>query len=238
MKLLRRKSQPDEVLKIEYKIQKEDSVLHIEFTTLRFGESYTGKLDFDMKNYAGRVMEIDLIEDDNPTTISIVPVFENYNFGGSLPNRSLGSGDIRVLRIAIEEDGENGVIQLTKPHPAIDGFEDIVMDTKSKTMPAYLAEHSEAARRLIERVKRKTSLLTEIDFRDSLSYLEAQVDCLVEILLKGDKSEEALEVLKRARNYSVLNSKSKDKLLGEIEHKENVRAKQRKYYAAVESSES
>ena len=85
---------------------------------------------------------------------------------------------------------------------------------------------------LVAVARLKSDMLGKIDQRDSVAYLEAQVDVLTRLFiqlhpeLKGD----LIEILRCADERSVLNMKNKARLLKEFEHKADVRKVQADFY--------
>lgn len=81
----------------------------------------------------------------------------------------------------------------------------------------------------------KQELLKNIDIYDSIAYLEAQIDVLMDIIIKADiiptsQLSEYNNFLEAANKNSVLTVKSKEMLKKEIEHKSLIRKLQKSYY--------
>lgn len=78
----------------------------------------------------------------------------------------------------------------------------------------------------------KKSALVDINFLDSLSYLEAQVDILTKVVLAGGLADkdELKEVLIRADAEGIWRSNSKEKLLKKMDKKRKFRELQLTYY--------
>lgn len=231
MKILRKDLQENEKQKVEYTIEKTDTSVKLGFKLQRFGKDYENEVELNLEKYTGKIWEIDLIETDVPTAISIYPIFENHSFGGALPNKTLGRTDIRIARVAI---GDDCVVQLAHSSAEIEGFENIIMDSE-KSSVGHLIAHSETAKSVVEKAKLRSELLTQIDIRNSIAYLEAQVDALTRLILDLT-NENAMAILQEADKYSTLESKGLEKLLKEIEHKKDVREKQAEYYKATQGA--
>ena len=231
-----RKEPPNEYLKIKYELEpRGKTVLRIKFEATQSDKKVKSYADVNLAAYAGRIVEIDLVQDVDLNDVIVVPIFENNNLRNQMPNRTLGKHDMRIARVAVDDSGEDCVVQLASPSPEIEGFENVVMDD-SKTIPAWLMEYSDVAKRVIQKSFNKSKLFKEVNSGDSLAYMEAQLDALTRFVLSGMKDQSALEILNASEKHSVLDSKDHQKLLDEFNHKAKVRKEQKKYYVARERS--
>lgn len=96
------------------------------------------------------------------------------------------------------------------------------------------SSYNEDAAELMRASQAKKSALVDINFLDSLSYLEAQVDILTKVVLAGGLADkdELKEVLVRADDEGIWRSNSKEKLLKKMDKKRKFRELQLTYYEA------
>lgn len=248
------------VPKVKYSLTKDGSVLNFTFTLtdipaiegqistkiidtlsqsedIKLSQNNVFNVPIDLTKYKGQVIDIEYSGANTMPVIMITPSFTNFSLGGNLPNRLLRSNELRLARVTSSLDGTDSVIQLMFPSDEISGFENIVM-TNNKTFLQWLLENSQVANTIISKTKKKSRLLSNIDARDSIAYLEAQLDALVQYILSGNTDQDSLDILNAAKQYSVMDSRSKEDLIGEMEHKHNVRVQLQKYYSDAKTLES
>ena len=236
MKILYKKAKETDS-KTTYSVTFADNVLTVGFEINRHGETFKSSQVFDITTIAGRIMEIAVIETDVPNAVISFPVFENNSWGNKHPSKTLSKGDVRIARVAVDENGKDWVVQLARPTEEVAGFDNF-KKPEGITEVAFFMQHSETVKERVERSKRKSALFNNVDTSDSIAYLEAQIDALTRYILSEKQDINALTVLQEAEKRSVMDSKPLHKLLQEFEHKANVREQQAQYYEAVKSIES
>lgn len=94
------------------------------------------------------------------------------------------------------------------------------------------SSYGEEAASFMKRDRLKKTALVDINFLDSLSYLEAQTDVLTKIILESGLADkdELKEVLAKADTYGVWRVNSKDRLLQKMSKKQKFRRLQTAYY--------
>ena len=200
------------------------------------GSRFKHRLDLDISKYAGRVVEVEINNTHKLNEVDVVEVFTSNTFGNSLPDRSARKYNRKLCRVAVEDNGADGVVQLLYASKEIPGFENIILDRTLNTNTGHLIAHSEVAARLVAHSRKKSVLLPKIDFRDSIAYLEAQIDALTAYVLSNGTDAAAHEILSVAQEFSVLKGKTQAALLSELDNKKNVREQLAKYYAEKDNS--
>lgn len=194
-------------------------------------------LEVDLQRFAGELIDIEYSQANTTPYIMITPALTNYALGGNLPNRLFRKGEFRLVRMMVNATGDDAVIQLMKPSEEIEGFENVIMEP-TKTMMASLMDNSPEAAAIINKHQLKSLLLSNIDARDSITYLEIQLDALTRYILSDKTDENALAILNKAMESNALDARGQEALLGEFTHKANVREQLQTYYAATQDLES
>lgn len=189
-------------------------------------------VSINMEEYRGQIIDIEYSESGLAPSIMVTPAMTNFALGGNLPNRLLRNSELRLARIVINEEANDAVVQLMKPSGEIAGFENVVMGSE-KTFLGHLLDNSPLAGVIIAKSARKSRLLSNIDPRDSLTYLEIQLDALTRYVLGGNSDPKALELLQKSEQYSSLDAREQEQLLAEFYNKANVREQLSKYYEAT-----
>ena len=206
---------------------------------MEFGINKVGTTDFDMynctidlKKYAGCAIEVQVQNLDTKKVI-FFKMFTNYSYANGNPNKNLDPTSKRIARVFVNKDGSDADIQWMT---LVEDKEGVIPREAGLSHMALATKHSEYAREIFDSYKKKSALIGELDHRDSISYLEAQVDALTRYVLSlhnnDSLSPELRAILQAADEQSVLNIKSQEKLVGEMKHKHHVRNEQQKYYSA------
>lgn len=220
-------------IKDSFKISLSSSILSCSFTLgeINLEKSFSINLA-DNKNLA---IEVNLLSLDNPYTLAIYPCFTSYSFANRLPGKQLNSPDIRIMRIYVNKDGTDCDIHLlTSLASEVEGLVNVIIPEDYSHTKA-MKEYSEYGKNILEKVKKKSALLGNLDNGNSIAYLEAQVDVLTRYVLNKHMNdiddEELRAILLAANSHSILDIKSKEKLIEEMKHKAHTRQEQLKYYA-------
>lgn len=190
----------------------------------------------NIKDYAGLCVEVTLQQLDEKNKLVIYPAFTTYSYANRLANKVLGEGDKRILRIFINESGDDcDVFLMLENTKEVPNFENILIPVGT-TYAQVMTEQSNYGKAIYDKVKKKSALLGNLDNGNSIAYLEAQVDVLTRYVLNKHMNdiddEELRAILIAANEYSVLDIKSKDKLIDEMTHKAHTRQEQLKYYGS------
>lgn len=195
-----------------------------------------GSLDINLADYRGRVVQAELVDFYDRHEVVIHDVF-------SVADHSLDGIDRRynprpLVRIAINEDGTDGILyvfgHIDNPPEGIE-LQERPLD---KGVAAFLSELSPFFKTTFEKFRSKKHLVDNTDIRDSLAYIEAQLDALTRIVLELVKDDsEARRILAKADESSILDIKPEEKLLSEFDHKKKLRTYQQAFYTDVERIE-
>lgn len=190
----------------------------------------------DLSEWKGKILEVQ-IRPSSADRYSVVyfDSGKNYADGNGMPDYTHYGRNLRSLfKVCVHENVSESTILISEPHESIEGFDCICRDLEDPNMRMYLlSEEDPVAREILIRRAIKSDLLGAIDQRDSVAYLEAQVDLLTRLCLKlaEGRSDEELSALRVADQYSVLDIKNTDKILREFTEKKSlVRKEQQKYY--------
>lgn len=204
-------------------------------TTSSVGDNIK-EFSIDLNKWKGVLIEAVLVTTNLGYEVAVYNALKNFSMLNGLPeapkNRSRGVK--RLFRVAVHENLNESIIQITQGHEEVDGFENVIEEGDSTLQLYNLCQKDPLVNALAQRVRSKSAMLGKIDQRDSVSYLEAQVDLLTRLYLEDhpDKTDELTELLKQANQYSVLDIKSNDKVLDEfVEKKALVRQVQKEFYA-------
>ena len=191
------------------------------------------EVSVDLIKFAGGFVDIRCVHLVEPNTIVVSPGYATYSYANKLPAKSYSTWDIRQFCIMVNEDASDCDVLICFPTKQVDGFENII-PTSSYTWTGIITNFSVIGKSNFEKVQRKSKLLGELDNGNSIAYLEAQVDVLTRYVLNKHMNdiddEELRAILLAANSHSVLDIKSKEKLIEEMEHKAHTRQEQLKYY--------
>lgn len=206
-------------------------MLTLKFDVRHEGKALKGECCIDLYQFLGKTVEVQCQDLETKNAVVWFACLTNYSYANGNPSKS-GAVVKRIARIFISEDAEADVQWLIYVKPS----EGILERDPDDTHMAAAVKFSEIAKQHFEHYKKKSALVGRLDTRDSIAYLEAQVDALTRYVLfmhSGDNTvPRALrEILEAADAESVLNIKPQDKLVKEMKHKKLVRQAQQKYYA-------
>lgn len=206
------------------------------FTVKFADEMRTKSIGFNLEDYRGKVVQAEIVNFKDRGEIMIHSLYTTADY-------ALDGMDSRfeprpIARLALSEDGTDGIFHVLghveKPPDNINIAERDVQTC----LPVFLSEKCPYFKTVFEKFLSKKHIADNIDIRDSLAYIEAQLDALTRIVLDlvPDDSE-ARRILAKAEESSILNIKPEEKLLNEFEHKEKLRTYQQAFYTDVERIE-
>lgn len=200
-------------------------------------------VDIDLKRWVGKLVEFRIIMTDKGHELLYFNATKNYALANGMPNTADGRGEVRsrVFRIFVNENIDDSIIQIMHGHEAIEGFEDIIEDGDIENRMYNFVRRDVQAQHHLNLIRLKSAMLGEVDQRDSVSYLEAQVDILTRLVLElhKDDTRPLTEILRKADEHSVLNIKDEDSLIKEFINKKSwVRTVQKDYYEAKKALEA
>ena len=208
-----------------------DGILFLSFGIKKDQNIETKSCQIDLKKYANSVVQVQLQDLEDKDTLVIFRLFNNFSYANGNATKA-NNFNKRIARVFVNEDGSDADIQWMT---LVEESDSIVNRPEGLTHMAFAIEKSAIAKKLFDAYKKKSELIGEIDYRDSIAYLEAQVDALTRYVLSkhmDDADPELKEILLAANTHSILDIKSKDKLIAEMDHKAHVRNEQQKYYNA------
>lgn len=197
----------------------------------------------DLTKWVGKLVEFRIVMTDKGFELIHFNALKNYAIANGMPASPDSRRDMRcrVFRIYVSKEIENSIIQIFSGHEAIDGFEDIIEDGDVELRMFNLVRRDAQIQHLLDLARLKSAMLGEVDQRDSVSYLEAQVDILTRLVLElhKDDTKPLTEILRKADEYSVLNIKNEAALAKEFVNKKAwVRTVQKDYYEAKKELEA
>lgn len=202
-------------------------------------------LDFNvnLEKWVGKILEFRIVMTEKGYELIYFNPLKNYAIANGMPSAPDSRRDMRmrVFRIFVDKNIEDSIIQVFGGHGPIEGFEDIVEDGDIELRMHNFIRRDKEAEHAFSMARLKSDMLGVVDQRDSVSYLEAQVDILTRLVLDLCKydSSTLLEVLRKADEQSVLNIKGEEALTKEFTQKKAwVRTVQKDYYDAKQKLES
>lgn len=231
------------VYTLQLNFDKETGVLSGSVGTAAYSGDLILDINIDLNKWVGKLVEARIGMTDKGFELVVYDALKNYSIGNGMPGVSeiRSATKHRVFRIYVKENIDDSLIQLFKGHEAIEGFEDIVEDGDPQVRMYNLARRDPEIGKLIRKSRLKCDMLGVVDQRDSVSYLEAQVDILTRLVLElhqGD-TRPLTEILRKADEHSVLNIKDEDALVNEfVSKKAWVRTVQKDYYEAKKALEA
>lgn len=238
MKILRYQPEDDspKTFTLQFSFDAETGVLSGTVGMTRNSSDLIRDFSVDLNLWKGKVLDATLMTTDKGYEVVIYNAFQNYAMGNGMPECSKNHrwAIQKLFRVVVHENLDDSLIQVRQGHDEIEGFENI-LETGDIRLTAYnLAQHDELAAEIIAKARRKSDLLGKIDQRDSVSYLEAQVDILTRLYLQDhpEAAGELVQLLKKADSHSILDIKNTDRIQEEFDEKKAlVRTAQQEYYA-------
>lgn len=200
-------------------------------------------IDIDLNRWVGQLVEFRITMTEKGFELIHFNQLKNYAIANGMPAYSDSRRDLRcrVFRVFVNENIDDSIIQILYGHEAIEGFEDIVEDGDVELRMYNLIRRDAGADYALKMARLKSAMLGVVDQRDSVSYLEAQVDILTRLVLElhKDDGRPLTQILRKADEYSVLNIKSEEALTNEFMNKKAwVRTVQKDYYDAKQKLEA
>lgn len=200
-------------------------------------------IDCDLKQYVGKLVEFRITMTDKGFELIHFNLLKNYAIANGMPAAPDNRREMRsrVFRIFVTENIEDSIIQVFSGHEEIEGFENIIEDGDLELRMYNLVRRNAEAAFALKMARLKSEMLGVVDQRDSVSYIEAQVDILTRLVLdlhKGN-SNPLLGILRMADANSVLEIKGVEALANEfLDKKAWVRTVQKDYYEAKQKLEA
>ena len=200
-------------------------------------------IDVDLNKWVGKVVEARVVMSELGYEVLVYDSLKNYSIANGMPGASEVRSHTkqRLFRIFVHENLDESTLQIFKGHEAIPGFEDIVEDGDPQLRMYNFVRRDPELEHAMKLYRLKSAMLGEVDQRDSMSYLEAQVDILTRVILAvlPDNKDVLVELLRKADARSVLNIKDRASLEKEfVVKKDWVRKVQKDYYEAKKTLEA
>lgn len=203
-------------------------------------------LDFsvDLNDWKGKILDLYILATEAGYELRAIDIMKNCSVANGMPSflPEPYETQIRIFRCAVREKLDETVIHVAHAHEAIEGFVDgIIPENYAPLRLKALCDLDEYAAELVAKYRKKSDMQNKIDFKDSIAYLEAQLDLLTRFILTKHPEEtgEIVEALKLADGQSVLDIKDMDSVEREFtEKKALVRKAQKEYFDAEESAET
>lgn len=220
----------------EFSLSVDANKITLSFTVEFSDAKRTKTIEFNLEECKGKVMQAEMVNCSDRGDVIIHPMYSTADY-------ALDGVDARyeprsIARIALSEDGTDGILHIIghvdKPPEEIELIE---RDTQT-CLPVFLSEYCPYFKTTFKKYQSKKKISDNVDMRNSLAYLETQVDALTRIVLSlvSDDSE-ARRILAKAEESSILNIKTEDKLLEEFENKKTLRAYQEAFYTDIKKLE-
>lgn len=212
----------------KYTLKLTDNILSLSITTQFNAKDINASIDIDLTQYDTKAFEVMLRENDKSIGLDCYEIMRYVDRDTALKN--VAYNGCKIARGYVE-NGE-AVVLLLKECDPIDGFENEAID-RSLSSTGWLLNKCPNLAERYTKLKKKASMLNNVDLYRSVSYLEAQVDLLTRIVLKLTEGQdiEGRSVLMKADENSVLGIKPSEALLLEFtENKKYIREIQEKYY--------
>lgn len=197
------------------------------------GSIHESSVTFNFNESKGKVIQADMVNLLNSGDVIIRQLY-------SIADTSLDGVDARfnpkpLARFSLSDDGSDGIFHIFGhvENPP-EGITLIERNIETIGIASFMSEQSPFFNETFLKYQSKKKVTDNSDIRNSIAYLEAQVDSLTRIILSlvSDDSE-ARRILAKADESSILDIKSEDKLMKEFENKKNVRSLQQDFYASV-----
>ena len=200
-------------------------------------------VNIDLNKWVGKLVEARIEMTDQGYELLVFDALKNYSLNNGMPatKETRLSVRYRLFRIFVHENIDDSIIQIFWGHEAIEGFEDIVEENEVDLRLRNLVQADSGVAKLMKLHRLKSAMLGEVDQRDSVSYLEAQVDILTRLVLELHKDDTSplVNILRQADEQSVLAIKGADALSQEfLKKKAWVRTVQKDYYEAKKALEA
>lgn len=191
----------------------------------------------DLTKFTGGFIDIRCTHLIEANTVVVNPGYSTYSYANRLPAKTYSNWDVRQFCIMVNDDASDYDVLVCFPAKEVEGYENVISDTM-RTWTGLITSMSEIGKNNFDKVQKKSKLLGELDNGNSIAYLEAQVDVLTRYVLNKHMNDiddaELRDILLAANQSSILDIKSKEKLIEEMKHKAHTRAEQLKYYESKE----
>ncbi len=225
------------VFTLQLEFDKETGILSGSVGTKSYLGDLIKEFSVDLNKWVGKLIEAVLTITDKGHEIIIYDALKNYSLANGMPGAPEKGGMTtrKLFSIAVHETIDNSIIQIRQGHEEIEGFENIVEDGDITLHLFNLKNRDVLADKLIQLARLKSDMLGSIDQRDSVSYLDAQVDILTRLVLRlhPESTDELVALLRKADEHSVLKIKNLSSIAEEFDEKKAlVRSRQEEFYAA------
>ena len=202
---------------------------------------YEKPFSFDLSEWKGKLIDVFFTGTNYGWEMTPAYVLKNCAIANGMPRTITKPGLIcNVFRIAVRENIADSVIQLYSPHESLEGFEDIIDEVNTLSFKS-IYDNDPYAKELIDHWRKKSDLQSFVDFKDSIAYIDSEVDLIIRFLLRKypDDADELLSLLKIADGQSVLGIKDTESLKSDFtDKKATFRAAQRIYHNATTTEET
>lgn len=236
MFVIRQKLKENEKEIVQYNIEKIDTGIIFSFKTIFMNQNISDKLFLSFEKYKDKIFHIS-IQQTHKIETKIYSIYE-------LPSRyklftEYNNAGMNLARISISPDCQDIAIILSFPTNYICNSAKTINWNPNISKAKMMLLYSPYYRKRAEQYRRKYEMMSSLDIYDSITYLESQVDALTKYILKNGNQDDLLQILKEADKDSVLNIKSKEKIINELNHdKAKVRKLQEVYYDKTKKSSS
>ena len=216
-------------------------------------KSYINKdysLVLKYSDYAGKIVQLRVMDTYKKMELKPMLIFDKVNDKSFLSNEAVAFPDVNVARIVFNEDCSDIVVLLLYNFAEMESYINPYitenLDVRTKCGTEWLSLKSSYFANIVEKRKVKAAMLNQVDIYETISYLEAQVDALTKLVKDAydtntvktnDNTTSAYNVIVKANENSVMNIKSEEKLLKEMDYKAKIRTLQQEYYANKNSEE-
>lgn len=221
-------------LNLQFNISDNENGINFEFKLNN--KDYNVFLEY--KKYNGKIIEILLTTVDIINELKVNEIFNIVTQNTGTKNTPKSKADRYIARIIFEPNNQNIIIALFDLVKIDTNYEVIKYSNKEYSTTGIMKENSLYFSEILKKRKIKAKLISNTDIYSSISYLESQIDLLTKIILSLEKeNNEYKEMLKEADKYSILNIKSKDKIIEEFKNdKAKIRKLQKEYYSEKANS--
>lgn len=218
----------------KFSVSDSEESLHINFKTLFMEKSIEDSFDLAKKTYKGKVIYCGILQSSSTTyRVVIYPLMEMITATSLNEAKAVAKNETPIAKVCFEENGDINIFFYHRIDD-VEGGENTVIDALENST-IVLKEHSEVFSKIYKKYALKGNMLSQIDPLNTLVYLEVQIDALSKLVKEvwealGRASTSETQILDESLKYSVLNTKTLESCLEEINtHKANIRTLQQQY---------
>lgn len=219
----------------KFSIKEDDSgVVTVDFETLFLENKVSDKFQINKNNYLGKVVYCTLLQSSSSEyRVVKFPIMETATSASLNEAKAVAKNETPLARFCFEENGDINVFFYHRIDN-VEGGENIIIKSNENSF-VVLREHSAVFAKKYQKFNLKANMLNKIDQLNTLVYLEVQIDAMANLLLRlwkesHDEPDDNVSILEQGSMYSVLNVKSLESCLEEINNnKALVRKLQQQY---------